>query len=187
MPALATAPYPFRSGDTVTWALTLPDYDAGAGWALSYTFVSAAASAAVKTASAVGTGTTHTVTIAAADSGWAPGDYAYQGVISKGAERYTVDAGRIAVLPSLVGASAGFDTRGHARKVLDAIEAVIEGRATEAESDVQINGRSVRYIPIAELLALRDRYRADLAAGASADAFANRPRGMPDLRVRFGA
>ena len=184
MPDLATAPYPFRAGDTVAWALTLPDYDAGAGWALSYTFVS---TTGVKTAAAVGSGTIHTVSIAAVDSGWPPGDYAYQGVVTKGAERHTVDAGRLTVLPSLVGAAAGQDTRGHARRVLDAIEAVIEGRASEAEADVQINGRAVRYIPVAELLVLRDRYKHDLAVNASADNFANKPRGMPDLRVRFSA
>jgi hypothetical protein len=184
MPAPATAvPAAFRSGDTVAWALTLPDYDAADGWLLTYTFVSPAQ---VKTLTASGAGTTYTTTLAAADSvAWAAADFAWQATISKGGERYTVGTGRITVLPSLVGAVAGLDSRGHARKVVDAIEAVIEGRAGEAESDLQINGRAIKYIPVAELLALRDRYKLELNMGAAAGAFANTPRGMPDLRVRF--
>ncbi len=184
MPALATAvPAAFRSGDTVAWALTLPDYDAGGGWTLTYTFVS---TTQVKTLVAVGAGTTYTTSLAAVDSAaWAADDWAWQATIGNGTERYTVGTGRTTVLPSLVGAAAGFDSRGHARKVVDAIEAVIEGRASEAESDLQINGRAIKYIPVAELLALRDRYKLELTMGIAAGNFANTPRGMPDLRVRF--
>ena len=59
--------------------------------------------------------------------------------------------------------AAGHDARSHVQRVLDAIEAVLEKRATLDQEQYRINNRELRRTPIADLLKLRDRYRGELA------------------------
>jgi hypothetical protein len=69
--------------------------------------------------------------------------------------------------------------------VLEAIEAVLEGRASSEVAQYEIAGRSLRYIEPAQLLKLRDRYRAEVAREDAAQRVA---AGLPDARrvfVRF--
>lgn len=177
-------PLSFRVGDTVRWTRSLADYPADAGWQLVYTYVSVASKQVV---TATAAGALHSIEITAAGSAlWAAGDYTWQATVSKGAERYTIGVGRTVVLVNIAVAAGGLDTSTHARRVLAAVEAVLEGRAGEAEADVQINGRAVKYIPIAELLVLRDRYRAEVAREDAAVRLANGLGGsINTLRVRF--
>ena len=49
------------------------------------------------------------------------------------------------------------------QKVLDAIEAVLENRATLEQEQYQINNRSLKRRSSGELLKLRDHYRAELS------------------------
>ena len=74
-------------------------------------------------------------------------------------ERVTVDNGMTFIVDDYANTNA--DQRTHTKKVLDAIEAVIEGRATRKEASYSIAGRSLSLTPITELLQLRDRYRAE--------------------------
>jgi hypothetical protein len=76
----------------------------------------------------------------------------------------TVEAGEVRIAPDLSAQGAGVDSRDHVRKVLDAIEAVIENRASIDQQSYQINNRSLQRTPLNELLKLRSRYRAELAA-----------------------
>lgn len=50
-------------------------------------------------------------------------------------------------------------TQSHAEKVLQAIEAVIESRATKEQASIAIAGRQVQYIPLGELLRFRSEYK----------------------------
>jgi len=52
--------------------------------------------------------------------------------------------------------------------VLDAIEAVIENRATLDQESYQIGGRSLKRMPIADLMRLRQLYRAEVAGEEAA-------------------
>jgi len=49
----------------------------------------------------------------------------------------------------------------HAKTMLDAIEAVLEGRITSDIEEYTIAGRQITKIPIIELKKLRDEYRAE--------------------------
>lgn len=49
----------------------------------------------------------------------------------------------------------------HAKTMLDAIEAVLEGRITSDVEQYLIAGRQITKIPIKELKELRDEYRAE--------------------------
>ena len=60
-----------------------------------------------------------------------------------------------------ISTNTSIDVQSHARKVLSAIEAVIEGRASQDQMSYSIAGRSLSRMPIDDLLTLRDRYRAE--------------------------
>lgn len=59
--------------------------------------------------------------------------------------------------------------RSHARKVLDAIEANIEGRASQAQAEMTINGRSIKYYAPEQLIKLRQTYQKEVANEISQD------------------
>jgi hypothetical protein len=166
-----------NAGDTAKWLKSLPAYPASAGWALSYELVSAANR---YTFAAVPDGDEFLVTVAAAvTTTWVPGAYAWRARVSQSGEVFTVGEGHLTVDPSF---GAAVDARGHARRTLDAIEAVLENRASSATAEYQIAGRSLKYIPIPELLALRDRYRQEVGREEAAA----RLGGAGRIYVRFG-
>lgn len=174
-------PAAINAGDTAKWTRVLADYPASAGWVLAYELVNAGNRIAITSAA---DGDAHLVTVtAAASGGYAPGDYDWRARVSKAGEVYTVGEGRITVRP---GFGAAVDARSRARRTLEAIEATIEGRASSSTQSYEIAGRKLAHIPVAELLALRDRYRIEVAREDAAAAVA---AGLPDRRrvyVRFG-
>lgn len=56
----------------------------------------------------------------------------------------------------------------HAERVLVAIEAVIEGRASKDQESYKIGDRELVRTPLRDLLLLRDRYREDVRRARSA-------------------
>ena len=70
--------------------------------------------------------------------------------------------------PDIAQLAAGHDARSHVQRVLDAIEAVLEKRATLDQEQYRINNRELRRTPIADLLKLRDRYRMELQRAKAA-------------------
>jgi len=71
----------------------------------------------------------------------------------------TVQNGSLQVLPD----PASQDVRTHAEKVLEAIEALIEGRATKDVSSYSIAGRSLTRMSPDELVKWRSHYRNEVA------------------------
>lgn len=183
MPDIPTAePSSVAAGDTVTWRRTLDDYPASAGWALGYVLINGTAKVTI---SSTASGDDHLVSVAASTTtGWTAGTYAWRARVTKGAEVYTVGEGRMTVRPSF-GAST-FDARTHARKTLEAVEAVIEGRASSAVLEYEIAGRRLKNIPVAELLSLRDRYRTEVTREEAAATVAAGGVDRRRIMVRFG-
>ena len=89
------------------------------------------------------------------------GDYNWDAFITRTADsqRFRIDNGKTKIVPNLANTNA--DTRSHAKKVLDAIEAVIEGRASQDQMSYSIAGRSLSRMSIDDLLKFRDRYRSE--------------------------
>jgi enamine deaminase RidA (YjgF/YER057c/UK114 family) len=105
----------------------------------------------------------HRLLVSAAETaGWTPGAYTYSLRATCGDDVVEVETGQITIKPDLASAQDGFDGRHHVQKVLDNIEAVLEKRATIDQERYKINNRELWRTPISELLALRDRYRAEL-------------------------
>lgn len=152
-----TEPAQLRVGLTWQWRREdLADYPAGI-WTLKYKFRGASAGFSVD---ATADGSHFAVSIAKATTvGYAPGQYSGVGYVSDGTTDIEIWRGSLAVLSSL---DAG-DARSHVRKVLDAVEAVIEGRASKSdlEYEISVNGsmRRLRRIPHADLIVLRETYK----------------------------
>ena len=75
-------------------------------------------------------------------------------------ERLRLESGEWEVVQN-ISTDTSADPQSHARKVLTAIEAVIEGRASVDQSSYSIAGRSLSRMSIDELLLFRDRYSAE--------------------------
>lgn len=166
-------PSELRAGDTWTWTKTVADYPA-TSWTLKYRFKNAAGGFEITASTS---GTDYSVTVAASTTaGYAAGAYSWMAWVEGGSsEKYTVDTGTVTINPDYrTGtATAAFDDRTHAQTVLDAIEAVIEGRAAKDQEEYTIAGRSLKRTPIASLLKLRQHYLAEVAAQKAREAIAN--------------
>ena len=97
----------------------------------------------------------------ATTASYTAGVYHWQAYIirTSDSERVTVDSGTWEVKSNRDAATT--DPRGHVKKVLDAIEATIEGRASKDQEKYAIQGRELWRTPIADLILLRDKYRAE--------------------------
>lgn len=163
-------PLELLAGTTVAWSQAAPvsadgavTYRASDGWALAYVLLGPAKVEITASAD----GDDFAVSVAASVSAlWDVGWYEWSAFASKGTERYLVGTGRLEVLADPAEGTTA-DARSHAVKMLAAIEAVLEGRATaDIEEYTAPNGLALKKIPVADLLQLRDRYRAELAAEA---------------------
>lgn len=156
---MASIPSEISAGITLSLSLSLPEYPAP-DWSLS--LVLRGPQAIDLTASAEGED--HVLEAAAADTAeWAPGLYVWQLRAIDAPDVVLVEEGQSRILVDLAAQAADYDGRSHAERVLEAIEAVIEGRASIDQSSYSINNRSLSRTPIGDLLKLRTRYRAEVA------------------------
>lgn len=163
-------PARLRAGDTWKWTRTLADYPAPT-WTLKYRFKSSKGGFEV---AAAAIGTDHAVTVAAATSGTFIADtYTWIAWVEAGSEKFTVGSGAVVIDPDYrsTGAATPLDDRAHARKMLAAIESWLETR-DPAVAEYEIAGRRMKYVPLAELVKLRQRYRSEVAALEAADRLA---------------
>ena len=132
------------------------DYPASGGWTLTYALVNTSNKIAI-TASADGDG--HLVEVAAATTvAYVAGTYDWQAYVTKDPERYQVDSGVMEILPDFAVQTGGYDARSHVKKVLDALEAMIEGKASQDQLSYAIGGRSISKLSPQEVIDWRDAY-----------------------------
>src|SRR3990167_10017627 len=93
-----------------------------------------------------------------------PGKWVWSAFVSKSGERYPIDNGTLNITRDLASVSTTYDGRSHVKKVLDAIEATIEGTATKEQTSMSIAGRTITRRTVQELLVLKDRYKAEYIA-----------------------
>lgn len=184
-------PKTLTAGDTARWLKTLSTFQIDDdtsidpvtdGWTLKYHFRGPGAIDITATVS----GSDYLVNVApGTTANWTTGHYLWEAYISKDSDRYKVDTGVITILANLAAIAAPYDGRTHAKKMLDAIEAVLEGRASSEIASYTEGGRSVTKIPHDELLAIRSRYQQEyfneLAAQRIADGLGSRR----NIYVRF--
>jgi hypothetical protein len=158
-PVPTSPPTSLRAGDTVTWRRTLPNFPASAGGTLSYVLVRTGNQILF---SATADGDDYLVEVPATTTAdWTTGKYTWLERITDAGKVYTLSTGVVEILPNLAAATGGLDTRTHAQKTLEALEAWIENKNIVA-AEYQIGDRQIKSIPITELLKLRDLYRREV-------------------------
>ena len=112
------------------------------------------------------------------------GVYHWQAYITRtsDSERVTVDSGTWEIKVNRDAATT--DPRNHVKKVLDAIESVIEGRASKDQESYSIQGRALSRTPIADLITLRDKYRAEWVREQRAERIKNNLGHSGVIKVR---
>lgn len=152
-------PSQITAGVTLSIPITLTEYPAGT-WSMSLVLrgpgvIDLAASA---------DGETHVLSAdAGTTAGWAAGVYWYSLRVTDGANQiHELETGQVEIRADLAAVDGTYDGRGHVERVLDAIEAVIEGRASIDQERYRINNRELQRTPIDQLLKLRSEYRREL-------------------------
>lgn len=178
---LAGIPAELTAGDSLQWTTTLADYSASDSWSVS-TYFRADDGRRFEVVMS-GVTTTWTGTLDGSDtSKWSAGVYSWHTVVSKNADRITVDHGQIRVLPD----PEGETPPSHARRMLDAIEALIEGRLTSDKAErFTINGQSIDKMPSNEIREWRNYYAAEVAAERNRDRQFRGGRSHRIVRTRF--
>lgn len=181
--AATTEPLSFRSGDSIAWTISDSDHPAGDGWVMSYTLISAAIKITLTSAA---DGDAHAVSLTTATTAaYAAGDYQWVRTFTQAStsSRETTASGTLTVLPNL-SALTTFDGRSHAVRMLAAIEAALESRATADMIDLMAASGLDRSMQrdTAKLIALRSQYAAEVAREQAAAG--NRP-GRGRIFMRF--
>lgn len=155
------------AGDTLTWKDSLGDYPADAAgtglagtWTLTTEIVGASADLGTFTAAA--SGSDHLTTVAAATTAaWSAGDYSYQQFVTENDDgtRHLVGEGFITIVADLAQA-ATHDGRSHVKQTLDALQAVILGKASKDQLGYVIGNRSITRLSPEELITWESHYKA---------------------------
>jgi hypothetical protein len=173
-------PVSFVAGTTVQYERTFSDYPADV-----WTYTLHLVGVDVLDKDGVADGLNFVVELTAEETAeLGPGSYKYVEQVVHGDGRvFEVGRGQLEVLSDIAAVVAGGDYRTHARKTLDAIEAVLENRATVDQQQFQIAGRMLTRFPVMDLLILRDRYRTEVRDEEAAERV-NKGLGTNPRRVR---
>lgn len=153
---LTSEPASIYAGDTIAWTIALPDYPANQGWTLKYKAVCAGGYFAI---TSTPSGVDHAVSVAKTTTDdYLPGTYTLTKYVESTTELVTLAELTLVVKPCLTGKTAAFDNRTHVKKVLDAIEAVLEGRAAVDQQELTIDGTTLKRMSVSDLLKFRSTY-----------------------------
>lgn len=178
-----TEPTEPRAGLTWQWRREdLGQYPAGV-WTLTYYFKKTGSTGANFSVAAVADGSYFAVSVEKTTTqGRTPGHYTWVALVGNGTEQHEVDRGNLQLLPRYDN-ETNLDDRSHARKVLDAIRALLEGRASKDQEEYAIAGRRLKRMPLSELRQLERDYAARVAdETARNEGLTTGPLG----RIRYG-
>ncbi|WP_320055607.1 hypothetical protein [Desulfuromonas thiophila] len=160
METLPHIPQQIYAGDTLRFRRSLAAYNAADGWALQYSLSGPAKIVFSTTAD----GSSHAANVSAATTGsWPAGIYHLVEAAVKEAERHTVAVGTVEVLANPADAASA-DQRPHCKRMLDAIEATLEGTASKNQRRYRHGDRELERYDILDLIKIRDHYAAQWRA-----------------------
>jgi hypothetical protein len=184
-------PATLRAGDTISWDESNSDYPASSGWTLAFVLTKYGQSLITITASADGDDYAISV-LPAVSRVWVAGIYSWQAYVYKASgtpilitEKYTLENGQITILPDITQAVSATDLRSHAKKVLDAIESLLEGKSTADVLSYSIAGRSISKMNPEELIKWRSFYKTEYEREVEAEGIARGEDSPRRIGVRF--
>jgi hypothetical protein len=158
-------------GDTVKFEVSLSDYPAPE-WTAHYLIDSNSV------IDGDGDGCVHSFNIPSSITAvYADGEKPFQFYVTNATERYTLSSG-IVILKNI-------NSKTHARKVLEAINARLENRASQEQIEYEINGRRIKFISHEELLKLRSFYLREVSNEEAKERIASGMGSGRKVMVRF--
>lgn len=145
-------------GTTVKWYKTLPDHPASE-WTLKYSIRGPSTLDITCTAEndsfLAEISSTETAALTA-------GKHWFQAYAEKDGERYLAEWGTITVKADLAEADAGYDGRTYAETVLEAIEDMLKGKASQDQREITIGDKSLSRMTPSEIEQWRNVYKAEV-------------------------
>jgi hypothetical protein len=173
------------AGETLNYRLTVADYPASAGWAMRL-ILNPRAGGTVITVNGTADGDEHLIQIQAGVTvNWTPGQYAWEIWAINGGEQYQVEGGQIQIVPGLIGAVAGADTRTQAQKALDDARAALAAW-TPTQRRYRIAGREMEFNDSAAILRVISYWENECKREEAAQALAAGRPNPRRLLVRLG-
>jgi hypothetical protein len=186
-------PSEITAGDSVSWDddpstdnLGNP-VDPANGWTLKYDFRKGSVANLTVTAVTQGTGWRTSLTAAqTATYGPVGGVVYFQAYAVKGIERVTLGSGSISLKPNIAAAANTDELRSQDEQDLSAVQAAMRAMVSGgAVAEYTIGGRSLRKIPMADLIALESRLKARVASARKAERIKNGLGNPSNVFVRF--
>lgn len=181
-------PYEFYAGDTVIWQIQNLNKDySNATHTLTYKFRLENNGSTTFSVDATADGNNYKITLSASTTASiTEGKYNFISYVTRTSDnaRVTVDRGMIEVKPNL--ASSTSETRSHAKKMLDLIESLLEGKATKDVASYSIAGRSLNKMSVSELLEWRNYYKAEYNRELSKQRNENEDGSGNTIKISFG-
>jgi hypothetical protein len=148
------------SGTTWQWTVDVPEYSAANGWSLKYICTNADGAFDFSD-DGTATSTVFSVNLdAATTAAFTAGSYIWQLFATDGTDTVFVSSGPLEVVADITDGSTAHDARSHVKKTLDALEAVIEDKASKDQLSHSIAGRSLTRFSPEELIKWRAKYAA---------------------------
>lgn len=168
-PVSNTIPTQHTAGDTFAATLSGVDNLPQAGWSAQLVLIGPARYTISATTSGVDFAATAAASVTAV---WLPGDYSLRVVYTNGAQRATGAGASLRVLPdpTAVGTDA-MTLKSTAQRVLDDLMVAYQAHLTGGQvhvAEYTINGRSMKFRAVAEMLAAINAARRDVEAEKSA-------------------
>lgn len=164
---------------------------ASAGWTLAFLLYVYGKTPITITASASGDDYTISV-LPAVTRLWVSGVYSWQAYVYKSGgtpvlitEKYTIETGKVEILPDLTQSTSGSDFRSIAKTTLDIIEARLRGNTSPEIMAYSIAGRSVSKMNVTELIKLRSYFQEEYRRETEAEAIARGLDSPNRIGVRF--
>lgn len=181
-------PYQLQLGDRWVWVREdlNNDYDTD-DYSLSYEFNIVDGSTAVNfTITATEANDKYYVEVGSSTTAnYTKGNYHWYAYITRSSdsERIMIDEGYTEIVDNY--ATTSSDIRSHAKTCLDAIEAVIENRASIDQQSMSIAGRSLSRMSIDDLLSFRNYYKAEYLKEVKKLRVKNESASGNIIRVKF--
>lgn len=176
------------AGDTVKWNQpATPDYSSTTGWAAAFALRHATGNDAlnINGVAAAGGGWDFTITATQSAALHANGHW-WQLTVSKAGERFTLGTGHLTVQANIPASGNTYDGRSQAQIDLDAVRAAMRTRIAGGEvQEYSIGNRSLKKMPMADLIALETKLMADVAREKRAERLAKGMNSGRAVYVRF--
>lgn len=176
------------AGDTVKWnEPATPDYSSTTGWAATFYLRHGTGGEHFTSLAGVadGSGGWNFTITAAQSAELDENGHWWQITVTKAEERYTLGTGTLSVKANIPTTNT-YDGRTQAEKDLDAVRAAMRAIVTGgATQEYSIGNRSLKKMPMADLIALETKLKADVSREARADRLAKGMNSGRAVYVRF--